>query len=187
MIQFNIFGQETRPDNREISFVSETLSTTNPGTQYQAAPGQPIGYMSQKQSSHTGYTAQLWKVVTVDGVEQNREIFNKSTYKASPRIVLVGTASGSPDAVNAMNAAISSQSEGAISAAAAQWNDAAIAERAAAEAAAQQPPVEQPPEQQPPQEPVDETPSEEAPREDDDDKGDDKKDKKDNKGDKEKE
>ncbi len=187
VIQFNIFGQETRPDNREISFVSETLSTTNPGTQYQAAPGQPIGYMSQKQSSHTGYTAQLWKVVTVDGVEQSREIFNKSTYKASPRIVLVGTASGSPDAVNAMNAAISSQSEGAISAAAAQWNDAAIAERAAAEAAAQQPPVEQPPEQQPPQEPVDETPSEEAPREDDGDKGDDKKDKKDNKGDKEKE
>ena len=138
-IYFNIFGQETRDANREISFVSETLSTTEPGTQYQAAPGSPIGSMSQVQSSHTGYTAQLWKVVTVNGVEQSREIFNKSTYKASPRIVAVGTASGNPDAVNAMNAAVASQDEGAIQAAAAQWNDAAIQaaqEQAAAEAAA---------------------------------------------------
>lgn len=144
-LYFNIFGEETRDPNRQVSFVSETLSTTEPGTQYQASPGNPIGYMSQVQSSHTGYTAQLWKVVTVNGVEQSREVFNKSTYKASPRIVAVGTASGNPDAVNAMNAAVASQDEGAISAAAAQWNDAAVAaqqqaaaEAAAAEAAAQQ-------------------------------------------------
>lgn len=135
-LYFNIFGEETREAGREVSFVSETLSTTEPGTQYQAAPGQPIGYMSQTQSSHTGYTAQLWKVVTVNGVEQSREIFNKSTYKASPRIVAVGTASGNPDAVNAMNAAIGAQDEGAISAAAAQWNDAAIAAQQQAEAEA---------------------------------------------------
>lgn len=164
-IYFNIFGQETRPDNREVSFVSETLSTTNPGVQYSASSSHSIGYMSQTQSSHTGYTAQLWKVVTVDGVEESREIFNKSSYKASPRIVVVGTASGNPDAVNAINAAVGSQDEGAIHAAIAQWNDAAIAARAQAEAeaaaaaqaaadaaAAQQP--QQPPEQaqQPPQE-----------------------------------
>ncbi len=31
--------------------------------------------------------AKLWKVVTVDGVEESREEFNKSTYKASPKIV----------------------------------------------------------------------------------------------------
>lgn len=145
-LYFNVFGQETRPANREVSFVSETLSTTEPGTQYQASSGHPIGYISQKQSSHTGYTAQLWKVVTVNGVEESREIFNKSTYKASPRIVVVGTASANPEAVNAMNAAIGTQNEGAISAAAAQWNDAAQAAaqqaaleaQQAAEAAAQQ-------------------------------------------------
>ncbi len=136
VIYFNIFGQETRPENREISFESETLSTTNPGTEYRAAPGQPIGYMSQTQSSHTGYTAQLWKIVTVDGKEESREVFNKSSYKASPTVILVGTASASPDAVNAINAAIGSQSSGAIHEAIAQWNDAALA--------AQQPP-EQPP------------------------------------------
>lgn len=141
-LYFNIFGQETRDANREVSFVSETLTTTEPGVQYKAEPGQPIGYMGQTQSSHTGYTAQLWKVVTVNGVEQSREVFNKSTYKPSPRIVAVGIASASPDAMNAMNAAIATQDEAAINAAAAQWNDAAIQaaqqEAAAAEAAQQQ-------------------------------------------------
>lgn len=132
-LYFNIFGQETRPANREVSFVSETLSTTQPGVQYQAAPGRPIGYISQTQSSHTGYTAQLWKVVTVDGVEESREVFNKSSYNASPTIIQVGTASGNPSAVGAMNAAIGSQNRGAIDAAIAQWNDAALAAAAAAQ------------------------------------------------------
>lgn len=154
-LYFNIFGQETRPANREVSFVSETLSTTQPGVQYQAAPGRPIGYISQTQSSHTGYTAQLWKVVTVDGVEESREVFNKSSYNASPTIIQVGTASGNPSAVGAMNAAIGSQNRGAIDAAIAQWNDAALAEAAAAQqqaeaeaaAAAQQNPEGQPPQE----------------------------------------
>ncbi len=134
-LYFNVYGQETRPAGREVSFVSETLSTTEPGTQYQASSGHAIGYISQKQSSHTGYTAQLWKVVTENGVEKSREVFNKSTYKASPRIVVVGTASANPEASAAMNAAVGSQNEGTIRAAAAQWNDAA---QAAAQAAAQQ-------------------------------------------------
>ena len=169
-LYFNVFGEETRPANREVSFVSETLSTTEPGTQYQASSGHAIGYISQKQSSHTGYTAQLWKVVTVDGVEKSREIFNKSTYKASPRIVVVGTASANPEAVNAMNAAIGTQNEGAISAAAAQWNDAAqqaAAQQAAIEAqqaaeAAQQQQLQQQQEQE--QQEGQEKPKEEKPK-----------------------
>ena len=154
-LYFNIFGQETRPANREVSFVSETLSTTQPGVQYQAAPGRPIGYISQTQSSHTGYTAQLWKVVTVDGVEESREVFNKSSYNASPTIIQVGTASGNPSAVGAMNAAIGSQNRGAIDAAIAQWNDAALAAAAAAQQQAEAEAAaagQQNPEGQPPQE-----------------------------------
>lgn len=143
VVYFNIFGHETRDSNREVSFVSETLSTTDPGVEYKASADLPIGKFSTEQSAHTGYTAQLWKIVKVNGVEQSREIFNKSTYKASPKIVLVGVASSNGDAVAAMNAAIASQDEGTINAAAAQWNDAAIAAQqaaaqAAAEAAAQQ-------------------------------------------------
>lgn len=148
VIYFNVFGQETRPANREVIFQSETLSTTDPGVQYQAS-GDPIGFISQKQSSHVGYTAQLWKIVKVDGVEQSREVFNKSTYKPSPRIVIVGTASANPEAAAAMNAALASQDQATIEAAAAQWNDAALAQQAAEQAAQQQQQQQEPGEGEP--------------------------------------
>lgn len=146
VVYFNIFGHETRDSGRQVSFVSETLSTTDPGVQYQSAPDQPIGYIHTVQSAHTGYTAQLWKIVTLNGVEQSREVFNSSTYKASPKIVQIGTASASPEAVAAINAAIGSQDEGTINSAAAQWSNDAIAARQAAEAAAQPatPPASEP-------------------------------------------
>lgn len=142
VIYFNVYGQETRPADREVIFESETLSTSDPGVVYQAS-GDPIGYISQKQSSHVGYTAQLWKIVKVGGVEQSREVFNKSTYKASPRIVIVGTGSANPEASAAMNAAVGSQDQGTIEAAAAQWNDAALAAQQAAQQAAEQQAAEQ--------------------------------------------
>lgn len=177
-LYFNIFGQETRDANREVSFVSETLTTTEPGVQYKAEPGQPIGYMGQTQSSHTGYTAQLWKVVTVNGVEQSREVFNKSTYKPSPRIVAVGIASASPDAMNAMNAAIATQDEATINATAAQWNDAAIQaqqEAAAAEAAQQQQQQQQQEEEKKKEEEKKDNEKKDDEKKDDEKKDDDKK------------
>lgn len=137
VIYFNVYGQETRPADREVIFESETLSTSDPGVVYQAS-GDPIGYISQKQSSHVGYTAQLWKIVKVGGVEESREVFNKSTYKASPKIIIVGTGSANPEASAAMNAAVGSQDQGTIEAAAAQWNDAALAAQQAAEQQQQQ-------------------------------------------------
>ncbi len=137
VIYFNVYGQETRPADREVIFESETLSTSDPGVVYQAS-GDPIGYISQKQSSHVGYTAQLWKIVKVGGVEESREVFNKSTYKASPKIIIVGTGSANPEASAAMNAAVGSQDQGTIEAAAAQWNDAALAAQQAAQQAAEQ-------------------------------------------------
>lgn len=174
VIYFNVFGQETRPANREVIFESETLSTTDPGVQYQAS-GDPIGYISQKQSSHVGYTAQLWKIVKVDGVEQSREVFNKSTYKPSPRIVIVGTGSANPEASAAMNAAVGSQDQATIEAAAAQWNDAALAQQAAQQAAEQAAQQQQQQEGEKPKDdkpkddkPKDDKPKDEEPEEDDD-------------------
>lgn len=178
VIYFNVFGQETRLANREVIFESETLSTTDPGVQYQAS-GDPIGHISQKQSSHVGYTAQLWKIVKVDGVEQSREVFNKSTYKASPRIVVVGTGSANPEASAAMNAAVATQDQATIDAAAAQWNDAALAQQAAQQAAAEQAAQQQQQQQQEPQpQPGDEEPKDDKPKEDEpkEDEGNDKKD-----------
>lgn len=119
-LYFNIYGQETRPANRKVSYESEVVSEDNPPTQF-VATGEPIGSIATVQGQHTGYVAKLWKIVTVDGVEKSREAFNKSRYKSSPRIVNVGTASADPNATAAMNAAIATGDEATIRATAAQY------------------------------------------------------------------
>ncbi len=119
-IFFNIYGQETRPANRKISYESEVVSEQDPGTIF-VATGDPIGHIATSQGKHMGYTAKLWKIVTVDGVEQSRDAVNKSTYKASPKIVNVGIASADPNASAAVNAAIATGDEATIYAAVAQY------------------------------------------------------------------
>ena len=71
--------------------MSETLGSTNPGepqliVDNTLAPGARV----KVQSSHTGLRSRLWKVVTVDGVEQERTLLNKDTYNASKAIYRVG-------------------------------------------------------------------------------------------------
>ena len=112
-VYFNIYGEETRPSNRKVSYESEVVSRDDPAVQF-VATGDPVGYISTVQGKHVGYVARLWKVVTVDGVEESREIFNKSTYKASPKIVNVGTASEDPNASAAVGAAIATGDEATI-------------------------------------------------------------------------
>ena len=90
-LYFNIYGEETRPANREISFETVVLETMDPGTQFTASED-PIGSVIQTQSKHIGYKTQLWKIVKVDGVEKSRELFNKSSYRSSPKILKVGIA-----------------------------------------------------------------------------------------------
>lgn len=125
-LTFTIYGEETRPSNRTISFVSETTSTTDPGVKF-VETSAAVGSVVKKQSSHTGKTARLWKIVKVDGVEQSRELFNTSTYMASAAIYEVGTASAVPEATAAMKAAIASNDLATVKAAAAQWKDAVVA------------------------------------------------------------
>ena len=78
VITFNVYGVETRPANREISFRSETISEEDPVTQFKFDAGQPVGYFNTEQSAHKGLTARLWKTVTVDGAVQSDEVFNNS-------------------------------------------------------------------------------------------------------------
>lgn len=133
-ITFTVYGVETRPENREVTYESEVLSTTVPeGEKIVADPSMAAGAISI-QSPHTGYKAQLWKVVTVDGVEESREVINKSSYAAVPRTASVGVASADPNVVAAINAAIATGSIANVQAAAA----AATANPAAAAVAAQQ-------------------------------------------------
>ncbi|MBO5069476.1 MAG: VanW family protein [Roseburia sp.] len=115
-VYFNIYGEETRADNRKVTYESEVVSQEDPPTQF-VGTADPAGQISVAQSKHTGYVARLWKVVTVDGTEESREVYNKSTYKSSPKIVNVGTASEDPNVTAAINAAIATQDEATIYAA----------------------------------------------------------------------
>ena len=114
VITFNVYGVETRPANREISFRSETLSEEDPVTQFKFDAGQPVGYFNTEQSAHKGVTARLWKTVTVDGTVQSDEVFNNSKYKSSPKIVTVGTAGASAEVVAQLQAAAAANDEGSV-------------------------------------------------------------------------
>ncbi len=115
-ITFTVYGVETRASNRKVSFVSETLSETpSEGTKIKEDPSLAVGTV-QTTAGHTGYTARLWKVVMVDGVQQSKDVFNNSTYNMTPTYVKVGTAG---NVTQALRDAISSQDVDAIKKAAA--------------------------------------------------------------------
>ncbi len=95
-ITFNIYGVETRDENRTIEYVNEILQVIQPDYERIIADaGQGVGYV-KVQSAHVGYKAQLWKVVYVDGVEVSREQINTSSYSMSPRTAVVGVATANP-------------------------------------------------------------------------------------------
>ena len=118
-LTFTVYGKEYRPSTRKVSYVSETLSTTDPGKKF-VATGEPIGTYKKAVSVHMGIKAKLWKVVTENGTEVSREQFNKSSYKASPATYHVGIGSDNGDAAAIVNNAIKTQDEATIQAAIAQ-------------------------------------------------------------------
>ncbi len=90
-LTFTIYGQETRPANRTVEYISETLGTTPPPeavSRYDSslAPGAKV----KVQASHTGRKSRLWKCVRVDGVEVERTLLHTDTYEASPAVYRVG-------------------------------------------------------------------------------------------------
>lgn len=101
-LTFTIYGKETRPANRKVEYISETLSKTDPGEpQRKVDNSLKPGQTKQVQSAHIGYKSRLWKVVTVDGVEKERTILHTDTYNPSKAIVLVGPAAPAQPAVPA--------------------------------------------------------------------------------------
>ena len=155
-ITFTIYGVETRDSNREVHYESIVLERTAPDTEviYTDAT-QPVGYCVV-QSAHIGYKAQLWKVVTVDGVEVSREQVNSSVYNKAPRSATVGIATADPAAYEAIMAAVATNSVDQVKAVAGAYKAAAdaAAAQAAAEAAAAQQQQTPAPEQQPAAQPA---------------------------------
>lgn len=106
-ITVNIYGKETRSDNRKVRYESEILEINNPVDVINADASQPVGYINVLSgSAHVGYKARLWKVVTENGVEVSREQVNSSSYKMTPRIATVGIATEDAYSYNEIMAAI---------------------------------------------------------------------------------
>lgn len=139
-----LYGKETRPENRTIEFESDVIERSGYGDpKFEENAELELGTIKQTFSGYEGMIAELWKVVYIDGVEESREIVNKSTYRSSSKIYDVGTQSDSSAASEKVKGAIGSQDQGTIDAAISEANgivqaekDKAAAEQAAAEQAA---------------------------------------------------
>jgi hypothetical protein len=107
----NVYGYEDRPSNRVISFESEILSQVDSQVSYTLSDDYSAGTWKVMQSEHRGTEARLWKIVTVDGVEQSRDVFNTSSYRESPKEVTIGTKGGSDAWLKELKAAINGGSD----------------------------------------------------------------------------
>lgn len=131
-ITFNIYGVETRDENRTIAYENVILEVIQPDYEKIIADsGQGVGYV-KVQSAHVGYKAQLWKVVYVDGVEVSREQVNSSSYSMSPRTAIVGINTANPQRQEEILAAIGTGSIDHVKGVAAQLYAQEVAEAAAA-------------------------------------------------------
>lgn len=105
-ITFTIYGKETRPEGREVSYESEILEVINPTSDaITADASKPLGYITTE-SAHIGYKARLWKIVKENGKEVSREVVNNSKYNLSPRSAVVGVATEDPQKYEEIMAAI---------------------------------------------------------------------------------
>ena len=90
VLSFLIYGEETRPENRVVRYESEILTTDDPVGTYKVDKNIALGIRLDN-PEHIGYTARLWKIVEVDGVEVERTKVNSSSYRASAAVGVIGT------------------------------------------------------------------------------------------------
>lgn len=99
---FNIYGNDTRPENRKVEYVAKTLSETYPtSVTYTDDPTQPVGYERTTQGAYPAVKATLTKVVYVDGKETERTLLHTDQYSASNKKVIRGTKAPQPSTTEA--------------------------------------------------------------------------------------
>ncbi len=109
-LTFTIYGVDERAENRTITFENKILEETVPADEkIVQTEDSPFGYVSV-QSVHVGYRAELWKIVSVDGVETERIKMNESKYNATPRTLVIGVSGASEEIRAALNAAVATGS-----------------------------------------------------------------------------
>ena len=91
MITFNIYGVETRDKNRKVKYETEEISKSDPGTEYTFSDEYEVGRMVETKYKYVGYVVKYWKIVTVNGVQTEKTLVNKSTYRPSIGKVTIGT------------------------------------------------------------------------------------------------
>ena len=90
-VTFQIYGNDQRPANRKIEYKNKIIEVLSPPADVITKDSSlPEGTRRVTQSSHTGYRAELYKYVYVDGVQQSVEKVNSSYYAPAPNYVTVG-------------------------------------------------------------------------------------------------
>lgn len=97
-----IYGAEYRDSNREVSYESVTVSTEEATTTIKTSSAYSVGVLNRTQAAHQGCSAELYKVVTVNGKEESRERINTSHYAKSDGLIEVGTAGASSAVASAL-------------------------------------------------------------------------------------
>lgn len=91
-ISFAIYGHDTRPSNRTISFESKVIETIEPDEPEEIEDDTlEEGKEVVEQEAHTGYYVELWKNIYIDGVLTDSVKIDGSQYKAQRAKIRVGT------------------------------------------------------------------------------------------------
>ncbi|MCI8549524.1 MAG: vanomycin resistance protein VanB [Lachnospiraceae bacterium] len=92
-VTYTIWGKETRPSNREVSYYGVTLSKQSVPEQIIEDPTKPVGYEHVEQSSsYPAVVAEAYKEIKIDGVTVEKIKLHTDKYIASPRKIIRGTA-----------------------------------------------------------------------------------------------
>lgn len=113
-LQFYVYGKETRPEGRKVEYESEVVERVEHATKYVADSGSTLGAMKEEGSGVDKITARLWKVVTENGKEVSRKVWNNSYYRSSDVTVKVGVKSDNAEASNLVKNAIKTQDKAKI-------------------------------------------------------------------------
>lgn len=112
-IVFNIYGKETRPSNRTVTYKGEVLSEEQPTKKF-VATSDAVGVLQQSKAGNPKVKSQLWKIVKENGVQVSKEVVNKSNYRMSASTWSVGTATDNSQAKKLITDAVATQDEAKI-------------------------------------------------------------------------
>ena len=115
-VKFTVYGKEPENTGRKVSYVSE-ITSKKESTKVFVASEAAVGTFKKVESGHDAIKAKLWKVVTENGKEVSRTVFNTSNYSSSATKYEVGIGTTNAEARALLQSAISSKNEATIRAA----------------------------------------------------------------------